>query len=96
MFSVSYALRAGGNEGINIGEALAASLEDEPFLHVLCFFDEGSISMASPNHFYCRLWNPTHRLAVISSFSASSTISGTTSSVVHTTQSTLLRMFCSA
>lgn len=77
IFFTSYASRAGGDGGINIGEVLAASLENEPFSPILCLFDEGYISMASLSRFCCHSWNPAIRLATIS-FLASSIISGTT------------------
>ena len=81
MFFTSYALRAGGDGGINTGEVLAASLENEPFLLVLCLFDEGPILLASFSHFCCHSWNLAIRLATIS-FLASSIIGGTTGSMV--------------
>ena len=91
MFFVSYTLVADGDRGISISEALAASLEDEPFSPVLCFFYEDLNSMASLNHLCCHSKNLTCRLAAISSFLASSIISGTTGLTVshHSICSTL-------
>ena len=65
MFSMSCALGAYEDEGIDIDEAFAASLEDESFLLVLCLFDEDSTSMASFNHLCCRSRNLIGRLATI-------------------------------
>ena len=69
MLSASYALGVGRDGGIDIGEALAASLEDKPFLPILCFFDEDPNSMASFSRFYFRSRNSARKLTVISYFS---------------------------
>lgn len=55
MFSTSYALGVGGDGGIDIGGGVIASLEDEPFSSVFCFFYEGSTSMALFSFFYFHL-----------------------------------------
>ena len=74
MIFAFYALGAGGDRGIGIDKALVASLEDEPFLPILCFFDKDSTSIASLNRFCCH----SCRLATISSSSSTSSIIGGT------------------
>ena len=82
MLSTSYTLVIDGDDEIGIGEALATSLENEPFSPIVCFFYEDPNSMASLNHLCCHSKNPTCRLAVIYASLASSTLSGTTGSTI--------------
>ena len=82
MFSTSCALGASGNRWIDIGERVAASLEEEPLLPIFCLFNEGPTSMALFSLFCCHSWNPTRRLVAISSSFVYSIICGTIGSMV--------------